>query len=128
MTLSEFIIQYREKHDLSQRQFAKMCGLSNGYISMLEKNENPKTGRPLTPSVKILQCLATAMNMTLTDLCWAVDDTPVELPRPSCKQNEPAGTAINSQQAEVMHLFSKLSLERQDALLSILRGMQKNDD
>lgn len=37
MTLGEFIRKYRSEHDLSQRQFALKCGLSNGYISMLEK-------------------------------------------------------------------------------------------
>lgn len=44
MTLSDFVKEYRKEHDLSQRQFAAICGLSNGYISMLEKNMNPKTG------------------------------------------------------------------------------------
>ncbi len=44
MTLKDFLIQYRTEHDLSQRQFAAICGLSNSYISMLERERNPTTG------------------------------------------------------------------------------------
>ena len=49
MTLSDLVQEYRREHGLSQRQFASICGLSNGYISMLERNVNPKTGQPVTP-------------------------------------------------------------------------------
>ena len=35
MTLGDCIREYREAHDLSQRQFAELCGLSNAYISIL---------------------------------------------------------------------------------------------
>lgn len=41
MTLRDLISAYRKDHGLSQRQFANQCGLSNGYISMLEKGINP---------------------------------------------------------------------------------------
>ena len=51
MTLSDLVQEYRREHGLSQRQFASICGLSNGYISMLERNVNPKTGQPVTPSL-----------------------------------------------------------------------------
>lgn len=45
MTLGEIIVKYRLEHGLSQRQFALRCGLSNGYIAMIEKNRNPATGK-----------------------------------------------------------------------------------
>jgi transcriptional regulator with XRE-family HTH domain len=41
MTLGEYIKKYRSEHGLSQRQFANLCGVSNGYASMLEKGMNP---------------------------------------------------------------------------------------
>ena len=72
MTLSDFVKEYRKEHDLSQRQFAAICGLSNGYISMLERNLNPKTGLPLTPSLPALKKISTAMGMSLGDLLTAV--------------------------------------------------------
>lgn len=79
MTLGDFIKAYREKNDLSQRQFADKSGVSNGYISMLEKNENPKTGQPLSPSMPVLKKIASAMGMTVNDLCSFVDDMAIDL-------------------------------------------------
>ena len=73
MTLSDFVKEYRKEHDLSQRQFAAICGLSNGYISMLERNLN------LTPSLPALKKISTAMGMSLGDLLTAVDDMPIDL-------------------------------------------------
>ena len=79
MTLRELITQYRTQHDLSQRQFATQCSLSNGYISMLEKGVNPKTGLPLTPTLPALKKLATGMGITLAELISIADDMPVSL-------------------------------------------------
>ena len=47
MTLGMIIKEYRERNRLSQRQFALMCDVSNGYISMLEEGRNPKTNEPM---------------------------------------------------------------------------------
>lgn len=74
MTLGDFIKAYREQNGLSQRQFAERSGVSNGYISMLEKNENPKTGQPLSPTTSVLKKLSAAMGMTVSDLSTHVDD------------------------------------------------------
>lgn len=79
MTLGEFIRAYREQNNLSQRQFAERSGVSNGYISMLEKNENPKTGQPLSPSMPVLKKIAQAMSMTVNDLCTYVEDMAIDL-------------------------------------------------
>ena len=79
MNLSELITSYREEHNLSQRQFADICGLSNGYISMLEKNENPKTKQPITPTLPKLDKLAKGMNISINELFDIVDDIYVSL-------------------------------------------------
>ena len=79
MKLGELIQEYRTAHDLSQRQFADICGLSNGYISMLEKGLNPKTNKPISPTIPQLKKLATGMAMTMAELFEQVDDMPVDL-------------------------------------------------
>lgn len=79
MKLGDLIREYRESHDLSQRQFAALCDLSNGYISILEKGVNPNTGRPVTPTLPQLKKIATGMHITLSELFERVDDMPVEL-------------------------------------------------
>ena len=74
MKLSQFIINYRKDHGLSQRQFAKACDLSNAYISMLEKELNPKTKEPVQPSIPALRKLAIGMGITISDLLSSIDD------------------------------------------------------
>lgn len=75
MKIGEYIRQYREENKLSQREFAKMCGLSNAYISMLEKGVNPSTGEPAVPSMKVYLQISQAMGISLQTLMEAVDDT-----------------------------------------------------
>lgn len=79
MTLRELIIQYRDTHGLSQRQFALQCGLSNGYVSMIERGANPTTRQPITPTLPKLKQLADGMGITLADLLTSVDDMPVDI-------------------------------------------------
>ena len=79
MTLSELLRGYRKEHGLSQRQFAIVSNLSNGYISMLEKGINPNTLQPITPTLPVLKKLANGMNTTIEDIFSRVDDMPVSL-------------------------------------------------
>lgn len=79
MKLGDLIRDYREQHDLSQRQFAVICGLSNGYISMLERGENPKTHKPVTPTLPQLKKLADGMGTTIMDVLDTVEDMPIDL-------------------------------------------------
>jgi transcriptional regulator with XRE-family HTH domain len=52
-----------------------MCGLSNAYISMLEKGVNPSTGEPALPSMNAYLQISQAMGVSLQTLMEAVDDT-----------------------------------------------------
>jgi len=74
MTLSEIIKEYRLKHGLSQRAFATRCGITNAHISLLEQGKNPKTGKPLTPTLPMLKKLATGMNMSIDELLATADE------------------------------------------------------
>lgn len=79
MRLGDFITQYRLSHSLSQRQFATTCGLSNGYISMLEKGINPATQKPVTPTIPQLKKLAAGMCLSLMELLEQVDDMSIDI-------------------------------------------------
>ena len=73
MTLGDVIKTYRMEHSLSMDEFAKRSGLSKGYISMLEKNRNPKTGKPIIPSILTYQSVAKAMSTSVDILMRTVD-------------------------------------------------------
>lgn len=79
MTLGQLIKEYREKNNLSQRQFANISKVSNGYISMLEEGKNPKTQEPIVPSIITMKKLSVALNMTIDELFCSIDDMPVKL-------------------------------------------------
>lgn len=64
MKLSDILKQYRKENDLSQREFAKRCELSNSLISILEKGYNPQTGNPVDPDSRTYRRLADGMGIT----------------------------------------------------------------
>ena len=79
MTLGEIIADYLKKNKLSQREFAKQCGdVSYGYISMLIRNVNPATGKPIKPKIEKVASIAAGMGMTLDALLRKADDFPLE--------------------------------------------------
>lgn len=110
MKLSAIIADYREKMQISQREFARRCDLSNSYISFLEKETNPKTGRPMVPTLVQYKKIATGMNMTVQQLFEMLDDdAPVDL-----------NPSVNVLRSPVSS-FGYLSEEEQ-ALLSAFRA------
>lgn len=109
MKLGDLIAQYRVDHSLSQRQFASACGLSNGYISMLEKGKNPATNKPVTPTIPQLKKLAGGMGMTLMDLLDQVDDMPIDI------SNNETGAPVQLSVFEQGHSHD-LSAEERDLL------------
>lgn len=128
MTLRELVITFRAEKDLSQRQFAALCGLSNGYISMLEKNVNPKTGLPVTPSLPALKKIARGMGLTLNDLFLKADDMPVDLLVEGSEKNALISGAEDEREFEAMQLFESLSDSQRSEALNYLRYLATNGD
>lgn len=78
MKLGEVIKKYREKHDLSLREFAEKCGLSHAYIAKLEDGKDPRTGKEIEPTLDTVNKIAVAINMSLDELLKIIGylDTP----------------------------------------------------
>ena len=74
MFLGEIIKKYRKKNNLSLRAFASKCGLSYTYISMLEKNIDYRTGKPIAPTLDSVKYISNAMNIPIDDLLKMLDD------------------------------------------------------
>ena len=73
MTLGEIIKAYRMEHQLSMDAFAEKSGMSKAYISLLEKNKHPKTGKAIAPSVQMIKQAADGMSMDFNDLFQMID-------------------------------------------------------
>jgi len=74
MTLGEIIKEYRVSHKLSQDVIAARSGLSKAYISVLERNVNPKTHLPPEASLKTINSVARAINCDFEDIYEKLDD------------------------------------------------------
>lgn len=68
MKLAEYVLNYRERYNISQRDFAKRCGCSFQYISKLER------GEVTDPSKKMLTKIAKGMGMDIDTLFILIDD------------------------------------------------------
>ena len=80
MRLSAIVSDYRQKMQISQREFARRCGLSNSYISFIENEYNPRTKKPITPTLEQYQKIAAGMGITVHQLFEQLDDdSPVDL-------------------------------------------------
>lgn len=125
MTLGEIVQKYRGEHDVSQRQFAISCGLSNGYISMLEKNVNPKTGLPLVSSLPAYKKIADAIGISLNELLTKIDDSPIEVTEEDEQIQTPTVNLDSGRMREFGELFEKLPFEKQALILHQIKEFLK---
>lgn len=122
MTLGDLVKKYRTEHDLTLRDFSKISGVSNGYISMLEKNEHPKTKKPIVPSIEKMKNIASAMGMSLDAVLELIDDDqPV-----SIGKDRSVAPALSNAEAELISKYRRLNAagrkklsERADELLDL---------
>ena len=127
MTLGEFIKEYRERNNLSQRQFAIRCGLSNGYISMLEDGKNPKTGKPLVTKIENIMKIASAMGYTLSDLFNSVDDMEIDISafQGSVPRSDTSSMVLSARERDLVFLFRLLTDEEQEHVLQTAKMIAK---
>ena len=95
MILGDLIKEYRTKNKMSLRDFAQRCGLSHTYISALEKNIDPRTGKPIAPTLDTVKYISKGMNMSIESILKVLDD------EQEFKMNEEA-PKYNSSSAIVM--------------------------
>ena len=73
MFLGELIKEFRKKNHLTLQDFADKAGLSKGYISMLEKNRQPRDGKPIAPSLETFKKISQVMGVEMDELIKKVD-------------------------------------------------------
>ena len=91
MKLSAIITDYRNQAKISQREFARRCCLSNSYISFIENEYNPRTGKPIVPTLEQYHKIASGMGLTVHQLFELLDeDSPVDL----VKSDDPVAIVV----------------------------------
>lgn len=73
MTIGDYIKDYRLSHKCSMDEFAQRAGISKAYISILERNYNPSTGKAAIPSLDIIKRVAATTGVDFNDLIAMLD-------------------------------------------------------
>lgn len=98
MQLGEWIKAYRKEQGLSMQNFADLCGFSKAYIGQLEKGINPKTKRPMSPTMQTFTKIATSVGLSVDQLLERLDaDQPVSITK--TETSAPAARPESSQSA-----------------------------
>lgn len=128
MTLGDYIAIYRKKENLSQREFAKKCGLSNSYISMLERGFNYKTKEPIKPSLSQIKKLSDGIGISIMELFDAVDDMPVDISAASndiVLENSLDKNILTEAENLMLQLFRQIPDDKQMFAIDLLRAALK---
>jgi transcriptional regulator with XRE-family HTH domain len=125
MKLSEIIIDYRNRMNISQREFSRRCGLSNVYISYIEKELNPKTQKPLIPTIEQYKKIADGLGLTLQGLFEILDDAPVDLSTPV--SSDPFGDLKDDEKRLVTAYRGATASAREIALETLENHQEKKD-
>lgn len=117
MRVGEVITKYREEHRLSQREFARRCGLSNAQIAFMERGYGT-TGKPFEPTFDTLRKVARAMGTTPEVLMAECDEFRLTLRREDMTKDEELayllfdGTPVTQAQIDEVKRFAKWIKER----------------
>ena len=117
MDIGKIIKKYREKNNLSLRDFAIKCGTSHSYIAMLENGKNSKTGEPIIPTLTMLNKISSGLCLTLNELLSICDDIPVSL----SQEETPEEPKLSEGEELLLELFRKLPKAAQDSYTEKLR-------
>ncbi len=71
MKLSDLLKNYRKENNLSARAFARKVGVSNSYISLIEKDSTK------SPTLDVMAKIARAMNIDTNELIDMLEDTEI---------------------------------------------------
>lgn len=136
MLLKDLLVQYRAAHNLSQRAFASKCGVTNGYISMLENGKNPATGKPVVPSLSRLSKIAAGMELSIQQLLQLADDTEIDIggsdsiDLPTQKQSVIDALTetynLTDLERDVIDAFLGMDPDQQKVFLEMARALKKN--
>ena len=91
LTLGEYIKKYRTDHRYSMDEFAKRVNMSKAYISILERNYNPSTGKAAVPSLETIRRVALATGTDFNELIAMLDgDQQISLGNDDEAENVPS--------------------------------------
>ena len=106
MKVGEWLKLYREQHNLSMQALADLCGFSKAYINVLEKGVNPKTGKPISPTMQTFEKIARGTKTDVDTLLKILDgDQPITVNAPA---SDDLPDLTQKDEREIMHLMDEM--------------------
>ena len=137
MTLGEIIKKYRNEHNVSMEYVANLCGITKGYVAMLERNVNSKTGRPVKPSIETIIKICNGLHFDFNEVFALLDDdyeislSSSEKPF-SEKKSEPADelttlSGFSNEERLILAFFDELNDEGKALMLDYAELLYSSD-
>lgn len=106
MKVGEWLKLYREQHNLSMQALADLCGFSKAYINVLEKGVNPKTGKPISPTMQTFEKIARGTKTDVDTLLKILDgDQPITVNAPT---SDDLPDLTQKDEREIMHMMDEM--------------------
>ena len=77
--LAYILKQLRAERGGSLREFSELLGISHAYLNKLERGEDPRTGKPITPTIETLVKIAEGLDIPTRKfmaMCGYFDSAP----------------------------------------------------
>ena len=123
MTLGDIIKSYRDENKVSMEYVANLCGITKGYVAMLEKNINSKTGRPVKPTIETIVKVCNGLHLDFNSVFDSLDDDYEINISPSPSSSSAPELELTEQQEELIKLSNNLSEEQVARILSYAQAI-----
>jgi transcriptional regulator with XRE-family HTH domain len=123
MYIGNIVKKYRADNKISLREFAEICGVSHGYIGMLESGKNSKTGEPIIPTIAMMKKIAHGLGLSVNELIAKCDDMPVSL---SDETKIPEELKLSEEEEEILQLIKLMPAEMKAMYKEALRAALKS--
>lgn len=70
--LSEYVKKMRKEKGLTVKDLCERCNLSRSYINMIEAGLNPKTKKPIVPSLETIIELSKGLDISCIELLTSI--------------------------------------------------------
>jgi len=127
MTLGNAIAEFRNLNNLTMEEFSNMSGLSKSYISMLERNRDPR-GNKIKPSIEVMDKVANAIGIDLDTLINSIDQDVVvntSVQKSSSEWLDSLDADSNAKWKFFKYCYDHASKEDRERVLSILKIREK---
>lgn len=63
--LGQYLQSERNKRNMSLREFSKYLGISHSYLNKLENGVDSRTGKPVSPTIEMLNDISKSLHVSL---------------------------------------------------------------